>query len=70
MKVPLELTATLGRKRMSLQEFVNLKEGSLILVDRHVNDRLSVEINNRARLKGKLGLFKGSKAVKIEEIIR
>jgi flagellar motor switch protein FliM len=70
MKVPLELTATLGRKRMSLQEFVNLKEGSLILVDRHVNDRLSVEINSRARLKGKLGLFKGSKAVKIEEIIR
>ena len=70
MKVPLELTATLGRKRMSLQEFVNLKEGSLILVDRHVNDPLSLEIDNRTRLKGKLGLFKGSKAIKIEQIIR
>jgi flagellar motor switch protein FliM len=70
LEVPLELTATLGRKRMSLQEFVSLKEGSLILVDRHVNDRLPLEINNRGRLKGKLGLFKGNKAIKIEEIVR
>jgi flagellar motor switch protein FliM len=68
--VPLELTATLGRKRMSLQEFVSLKEGSLILVDRHVDDRLPLEINDIARLKGKLGLFKGNKAIKIEEIVR
>jgi flagellar motor switch protein FliM len=68
--VPLELTATIGRKRMSLQEFVSLKEGSLILVDRHVNDRLPLEINDTARLKGKLGLFKGNKAIKIEEIVR
>jgi flagellar motor switch protein FliM len=70
LKVPLELTATLGRKRMSLQEFVNLKEGSLILVDRHANDALPLEIDSRPRLKGKLGLFKGSKAIKIEQIIR
>ncbi len=70
MKVPLELTATLGRRRMSLQEFVSLREGSLILVDSHVNDSLPVEIDNRPRLKGKLGLFKGSKAIKIEQIIR
>ena len=70
LEVPLELTATLGRKRMSLQEFVSLKEGSLILVDRHVNDRLPLEINDIARLKGKLGLFKGNKAIKIEEIVR
>jgi flagellar motor switch protein FliM len=70
LKVPLEVAATLGRKRMSLQEFVNLREGSLILVERHVNDLLPLEINHRAKLKGKLGLFKGGKALKIEEIIR
>ena len=70
MKVPVELTATLGRRRMSLHEFVSLKEGSLILVDRHVNDPLHLEIDNRARLSGKLGLFKGNKAIKVEQIIR
>jgi len=70
MKVPLELKATLGRRRMSLQEFVSLRDGSLILVDSHVNDSLALEIDNRPRLKGKLGLFKGSKAIKIEQIIR
>ena len=70
LKVPLEVIATLGRRKMSLQEFVNLREGSLILVEQHVNDLLPLEIDNRARLKGKLGLFKGGKAVKIEEIIR
>ena len=49
---------------------MNLREGSVILVDRHVNDRLALEVDSKARLKGKLGLFKGGKAVKIEEIIR
>ncbi len=70
LKVPLELTATLGRTRMSLQEFVNLREGSLIMVDRHINDPLPLQIDSRTRLIGKLGLFKGSKAIKIEDIIR
>ncbi len=70
LEVPLELTALLGRKRMSLHEFVSLKEGSVILVDRHVNDPMPLEINNKTRLKGKLGLFKGNKAVKVEEIVR
>jgi len=50
---------------MSLQEFVNLREGSLIMVDSHVNDPLPLEIDNRTRLMGKLGLFKGSKAIKL-----
>jgi flagellar motor switch protein FliM len=70
LEVPLEVTALLGRRRMSLQEFVSLKEGSVILVDRHVNDAMPLEINSRTRLKGKLGLFKGNKAVKVEEIVR
>jgi flagellar motor switch protein FliM len=70
LEVPLELTALIGRRRMSLHEFVSLKEGSVILVDRHVNDPMPLEINSRTRLKGKLGLFKGNKAVKIEEIVR
>ncbi len=69
LDVPLELTAVLGKRRMSLHEFVSLKEGSVIMVDRYVNDPLPVEVNNRARLKGKLGLYKGNKAVKIEEIV-
>jgi flagellar motor switch protein FliM len=70
LEVPLEVTALVGRRRMSLHEFVSLKEGSVILVDRHVNDPMPLEINSRTRLKGKLGLFKGNKAVKVEEIVR
>ena len=70
MRIPVELSATLGRTRMSLHEFVSLREGSLIMVDRHVNDSLPLEIDSKPRFTGKLGLFKGGKAIKIEQIIR
>ena len=69
LDVPVEITAVLGRKRISVRDFVTLKEGTVIMIDRYANDPVPLELNNRARFKGKLGLFKGNKAVKIEEII-
>lgn len=68
--VPLEVRAILGKKKMALQEFMNLSEDNVIVTETYVNDPVDIEINRRSRIRGKLGIYKGNKAVKIEEIIR
>ncbi len=66
--VPLEVRAVLGRKKIALQEFLKLSEDNVIVIDKYVNDPVEIEIQNKSRIKGKLGIFKGNKAVRIEEI--
>ena len=67
--IPLEIKAVLGRKKMALQDFLNLSEDNIIVTDRYVNDPIEIEINNRSRIRGKLGIYKGNKAVRIDEIL-
>ena len=67
--VPLEIRAVLGKKKMPLQEFLRLSEDNVIVIDRYVNDPVELEIHNKSRVRGKLGIYKGNKAVKVEEIL-
>jgi flagellar motor switch protein FliM len=68
-EVPLDLKAVLGKKRISVEEFLRIKKDSLIITDTAADEPIDVEIGNRTKLKGKMGAFKGSKAVRIEQII-
>lgn len=70
MEVPIEARAVLGRRKMSLQEFAKLGIDNVIMVDRYVNDAIDIEIHKKTKFRGKMGIFKGSKAVKIEEIVQ
>jgi flagellar motor switch protein FliM len=67
--VPLEIRAVLGKKKMPLQEFLRLSEDNVIVIDRYVNDPVEIEINNKSYIRGKLGIYKGNKAVRVEEIL-
>ncbi len=67
--VPLEMRAVLGKKKISLQEFLRVSEDNVIVIDKHVNDPVEVLINGKTKFKGKLGVFKGNKAVMVEETI-
>jgi flagellar motor switch protein FliM len=69
-EVPLEVRAVLGKKKMALQEFLRLSEDNVIIIDRYVNDPVDIEIHNKSRIRGKLGIYKGNKAVRVEEILR
>ncbi len=70
MEVPIEARAVLGRKKMSLHEFAKLGVDNVIMVDRYVNDDIDVEIHKKTKFRGKMGIFRGSKAVKIDEIVQ
>ncbi len=59
--IPLEIKAVLGKKKMALQDFLRLSEDNIIVIDRYVNDPIEIEINNRSRIRGKLGIYKGTR---------
>ena len=68
MEVPVEVRAVLGRKRMSLQEFAKLSVDNVIMVDRYVNDPIDMEIQRKTKFRGKMGNYKGNKAVRVDEV--
>jgi flagellar motor switch protein FliM len=68
-EVPLEIKAVLGKKKISVQDFLKIKEDSLIITDTAVDDPINVTIMNLPKLKGKMGIYRGNKAVKVEQIL-
>jgi flagellar motor switch protein FliM len=68
-EVPLELRAVLGKKRVSVEQFLKIKKNSVIITETGVDDPIEMTINNQAKMKGKIGVYKGNKAVRIEEIL-
>ena len=68
-EVPLELRAVLGKKKLSLQEFLQIKKDTVILTDTVVNEPIDVTIMNAKKVKGKMGVFRGNKAIRVEKIV-
>ena len=68
-EVPLELRAVLGKKKLSLQEFLKIKKDTVILTDTSMNEPIDVTIMNAKKVKGKMGVFRGNKAIRIEKIL-
>ena len=69
-EVPLELRAVLGKKKLSLQEFLKIKKDTVILTDTAMNEPIDVTIMNARKVKGKMGVFRGNKAIRVEKILR
>ena len=67
--VPLELRAVLGKRKLSVEDFLRIRKDSIIVTDTAVDDPIDVTIRNQTKLRGKMGIYKGNKAVRIEEII-
>jgi flagellar motor switch protein FliM len=68
-EVPLELRAVLGKKKISVEEFLSIKQGTVIVTDTIMNDPIDVTIMDEKKMKGRMGAFKGSKAISVEQIL-
>ncbi len=68
-EVPLNLRAVLGKKKLTVEEFLKIKKDSLIVTDTPVDEPIDVRIGNKTKLRGSMGIHKGSKAVRIEQIV-
>jgi flagellar motor switch protein FliM len=69
LDVPIDVRAVLGRRKMPLEEFLKISDGSVIVVDRYISDPVDIEIQQNIKFRGKMGIFKGNKAIRVEESI-
>jgi len=65
--IPLELRVILGKKRITLQDFLRFTEKDLIFIDKHVDDPVDIFVHNKKILQGSIGTYKGNMAVRIEK---
>ncbi len=68
--IPLELRVALGEAQITGSELLDLSEGDIIQLDTNVDDMLIGEINGQPKLVGYPGLYKGNRALRIENIIK
>jgi flagellar motor switch protein FliM len=68
-EVPLDVRGILGKKKISVEEFLKIKRDSVILTDSSVDEPIDIQVGNKIKLRGKMGVFKGNKAVRIEQIL-
>jgi flagellar motor switch protein FliM len=66
-ELPIEIRAIAGKRHMTLREFLEITKESVIVLDRYVDDLVDLVINDKTMFKGKMGIYKGNKAVRVEE---
>ncbi|QKF92771.1 flagellar motor switch protein FliM [Campylobacter sp. CCUG 57310] len=62
--------AILGKANISVDEFLNLKEGDILRLDRSANDKAIVTIDKKDVFLAEVGLHRFRKSIRIEELIR
>jgi flagellar motor switch/type III secretory pathway protein FliN len=63
--VPVEISAELGQATLDLVEWLNLKEGTLVLLNKPANEEIDVLFNGVRKGKGKLIVSDSNLAVKV-----
>ena len=67
--VYMPLHVELGRRQLTLKEFVELEEGDVVRLDSSINNAIPVFINNALRFRGRPGVIKNHVAIEIDEVI-
>ena len=66
---PVDVRAILGSGRISIDDFVNLNVGDVILLDRRINEKLSVYAENRLICTASAGQVNKNNAIRIHNIL-
>lgn len=62
--------AILGKTVISVDEFLNLKEGDILRLDRSADDKAIITIDKKDVFLAQIGLHRFRKSIKIEELIK
>jgi flagellar motor switch protein FliM len=65
--IMVELRAELGTGRITAQQLFGLKVGDVIQLQQDVNDLLVANVEGVPKLKGRAGVTRGNRAIKIEQ---
>ncbi|MPM55667.1 hypothetical protein SDC9_102464 [bioreactor metagenome] len=69
MGVPLEVSAEIGRTRMSVKEILEIRQGSLIELDRQAGDPADILVNGQLIARGDIVIIDDDFGVRITEIL-
>ncbi len=69
MDVESEVSVVLGERDISFDEFLALKEGQVLSLDKPVGDEVEVKVEGIVRFLGQPVKYRGSKAVKITKVV-
>lgn len=65
--IMVEVRAELGTGRITAQQLIGLKVGDVIQLQQDVNDLLVAKVEDVPKLKGRAGVTRGNKAIKIKQ---
>ncbi len=68
-RVLVELEAILGRTTLTVEEILDLEEGDVLCLPVFIDSPVSITVGGVEKFTGRIGLYKGRKAVKIEKIL-
>ncbi len=68
-ETPLELTVELGSAHLSIRDFLNLKEGDILVLDKAYKSPLTAHVEGIPKFRGYAGRASNQKAYKIDEAV-
>ncbi len=68
MNTPVLIEALLDRFSMTVREVLEMQEGDLISIDKHISSKIDIVAGGITLFEGILGTFKGKKAVKVRTL--
>ncbi len=68
-EVEVEVKAELGRTSITAEDLLRLNVGDVLVLNQDIGHPLNILVEGVLKFKGYPGVFKGSKAVKIEELV-
>jgi flagellar motor switch protein FliN/FliY len=69
MEVEVPVSISFGRCRLALKDVLKLTSGSIVELDRAVEDDVEVIVNNRVVARGEVVSADGNYAVRIREVV-
>jgi len=69
MGVPLEISVEIGKTRMSVKEILEIRQGSLIELDRQAGDPVDIMVNGQLIAKGDVVIIDDDFGVRVTEIL-
>jgi flagellar motor switch protein FliM len=69
MEASVNITAELGRAKITSKDLLHLEVGDVLLLDRYASGELDVRVEGVLKLRGYPGVFRGNRAVKVSEVL-
>jgi len=69
LDIPLDVTVELGKVKMAINELLQLGQGSIIELSRHVEEPLDIYVNNKLVARGEVVILEEKFGIRVADIV-